>query len=191
MSGLPPKHGLDVTVSSGPNPKHGNPMLSMTAGQNPASAVRGDTFDSERFTRREIVSVRLVEVRSRPFSVVLSTDTPGAILIESVEVSVCEDDEPVFNIPVSAASVVLNKPGDSQVFRLTAQQLATVSEHLERGHTVKVRVRYAAAEESELKISIREKESHHKLPYILAIIAAGFGLQSVLSVLPKRSRPGG
>jgi len=110
----------------------------------------------------------------------ISSHTPGAILIESVEVSICEEDEPVFNIPVSTSSVVFNKRRDSQVFRLTDQQLAAISEHLEHGDTVKVTVRYLAADQSELKISIIEKDSHHKLRYVLAIIAVGFGVQSVL-----------
>jgi hypothetical protein len=111
---------------------------------------------------------------------VISSDTPGKILIESVEVSICEEDEPVFNIPVSASSVVLKKPRDSEVFRLTNQQVAAISEHLERGDTVKVTVRYLAEDESELTVSILEKDSHHRFPYVLAMIAVGFAVQSIL-----------
>jgi hypothetical protein len=110
----------------------------------------------------------------------LSIHTPAEILIKSVEVSIYEDDEPVFNIPVSASSFVLNKSRDSLVLPLTDQQLAAILEHLEHGDTVKVRVQYLPADGSELKISIIGKDSHHRFPYVLAIIAVGFVVQSVL-----------
>jgi hypothetical protein len=181
-SGPIPPHGLQVTVTSGPIPPHGR-ALSGAAGPNPQPSHRRSASarpnEAESFTRTEIVSVRLEARRPRPFSIVISTDTPGKILIESVEVSICEEDEPVFNIPVSDSSVVLKKR-DNRVFRLTDQQLAAISEHLEHGNTVKIRVRYLAEDESELTISIIEKDSHHRFPYVLAIIAVGFALQSIL-----------
>jgi hypothetical protein len=184
MSGLPPKHGLlHVTVSSGPSPKHGNPALLMAAGQNPGPRARDGEPDLQAFTRAEIVSIRLADRKPRPFSVLLWIDTPGAILIESVEVSICEEDEPVFNIPVSTSSVELKRARDSQVFRLTDQQLAAISEHLEQGNTVKVRVRYLAADRSELKISIIEKEPHHKLRGVVATVALGFAVVSTIKYL--------
>jgi hypothetical protein len=183
MSGLPPKHGLHVTVNSGPYPKHGNPAHSTTAGQHSAAAEPDHQTEALPFTRTEIVSIRLEVRKPRPFSVLVSSRTPGSILIESVEVAICEEDEPIFNIPVSTSSVVLKKPQDSQVFRLTDQQLEAISEHLEHGHTVKVRVRYTAAESSELTISIIEKHSHHKLQSILATVALGFAVVSTIKHL--------
>jgi hypothetical protein len=182
-SGPIPPHGLQVTVTSGPIPPHGR-ALSGAAGPNPQQSDRRSASDrrneAESFTRADMVSVRLVGRARHPFSILISSDTPGEILIESVEVSICDEDEPVFNIPVSTSRVVLKKARDSEVFRLTDQQLAAISEHLERGETVKVRVRYLAADESELKISIIEKDSHHRLRYVLAMIAVGFAVQSVL-----------
>ncbi|MGI8958605.1 MAG: hypothetical protein ACR2IV_02360 [Bryobacteraceae bacterium] len=187
MSGPHPKHGLQVTLSSGPYPKHGNPAHVRAEGQNPAPAARGGQPDSQSFTRSEIVSVRLANRKPRPFSVLVSSDTPGAILIESVEISICEGDEPVCDIPISASSVVLNKPEDSQVFRLTDRQFATIFEHLEHGNTVKVTVQYLAAEQSELRISIIDKHSHHKLGYLVAMIGVGFAAQSMFKHFPVRS----
>jgi hypothetical protein len=187
MSGLPPKHGLlQVTVSSGSNPKQGNPALVRPAGQNPAPAVRDGELDSQLFTRTETVSVRLTNRRLRPFYVLVSIETLGAILIESVHIAICEDGEPVCNIPISAAGVVLKKRGDSQVFRLTDRQFAAILEHLEDGNTVKVTVQYLAAEQSELKISIIDKKSHHKLGYIVAMLGLGFAAQSILKQFPGR-----
>jgi hypothetical protein len=194
MSGLPPKHGslhsLQVTVSSGPSPKHGNPALSKPAGQNSAPVARDRELDSQRFTRTETVSVRLANRRLRPFYVLLSIETPDAILIESVHISICEDGEPVCDVPISAAGVVLKKRGDSQVFRLTDRQFASILEHFERGNAVKVMVEYLAAEQSELKISIIDKKSHHKLGYIVAMLGLGFAAQSILKQFPgRRSAP--
>jgi hypothetical protein len=179
MSGPNPPHELQLTVSSGPNPPHGSRALSATAGRNPSQSASDGSDESQSFTRADIVSVRLLARKPRPFVILISSER-GKILIESVEVSICDEDEPVFNIPVSTSSVVLKKSRDSEVFRLTDQQLAAISEHLERGETVKVRVRYLAADESELKISIIEKDSHHRLRYVLAMIAVGFAVQSVL-----------
>jgi hypothetical protein len=181
MSGLPPKHGLHVTVSSGPHPKHGNPAHSMKAGLS-AQAEPDSHTEAQPFSRTEIVSIRLEGRKPHPFSVLISSHTPGSILIESVEVAICEEDEPIFNIPVSPSSVELKKQ-DSQVFRLTDRQLDTIAEHLEHGHTVKVRVRYLAAERSELTISIIEKHSHHKLQAILATVALGFAVVSTIKHL--------
>lgn len=183
MSGLHPPQGLQVTVASGPHPPQGGPASKTGEPSSPQTRSRllsNSPDESQAFTRADLVSVRLEARRPRPFSIVISSDTPGKILIESVEVSICEEDEPVFNIPVSASTVVLNKPRDSRVFHLTDQQLAAISEHLERGNTVKVRVRYLAEEESELTVSIIEKDSHHRFPYVLGIIAIGFAVQSIL-----------
>jgi hypothetical protein len=191
MSGLPPKHGsLQVTVSSGPNPKHGNPALAKPAGQNPVPLARDAEFDSQRFTRTETVSVRLSNRGLRPFYVLLSIETPGAILIESVHISICEDGDPVCDIPIPPSGVALKKRGDSEVFRPTHKQFAAILEHLERGNTVKVTVKYLAAEESELKISIIDKKSHHKLGYVVAVLGLGFAAQSILKQFPgRRSAP--
>jgi hypothetical protein len=191
MSGLPPKHGLlEVSVSSGPNPKHGNPALARPAGQNPAPVARDGELDSQRFTCSETVSVRLTNRKLRPFYILVSIETPGAILIESVHIAICEDGEPVCNIPLSAAGIVLKKRGDSQVFRLTDSQFASIPEHLERGNTVEVMVQYLAAEQSELKISIIDKKSRHKLGYTVAILGLGFAAQSILKQFPgRRSAP--
>ena len=180
MSGLPPKHGLQVTVSSGPHSEPGNPARLMSGGQNPAPVARDLQLDSQIFTRIETVSLRLAGRKPRPFSVLVSIHTPGAILIEFVEISIYEEDEPVCNIPISSSSVVLNEPGDNQVFRLTDQQLATIAEHLEHGNTVKVKVRYLAAEQSELTISIIDKDSHHKLGYLVAMVGLGFAVQALI-----------
>jgi hypothetical protein len=185
MSGPHPKHGLSVTVSSGPNPKHGNPGHSKAARENPGPAAQDHRGESEPFTRTETVSIRLVE--HKPFSVLVSIHTPGAILIEFVEISIYEGDEPVCNIPISASSVSLNEPGDSELFRLTDRQLDTISEHLEHGNTVKVKVRYLAAERSELTISIIDKECHHKFGWFLAIVGLGFAAKSLLRHFPIRS----
>jgi hypothetical protein len=191
MSGYPPKHGsLEVTVSSGPGPKHGNPALSTAAGQNPGSAARDVEVDSQLFTRTETVSIRLTDRKPRPFYVLVSIETPGAILIESVHISICEDGDPVCDIPIPPAGVALKKRGDSEVFRPTHKQFAAILEHLERGNTVKVIVKYLAAEESELKISIIDKRSHHKLGYIVAVLGLGFAAQSILKQFPgRRSAP--
>jgi hypothetical protein len=191
MSGLPPKHGsVQVTVSSGPYPKHGNPALSTAAGHNPGPAAREVEVDSQRFTRTETVSVRLADRKLRPFYVLVSIETPGAILIESVHISICEDGEPVCDIPIPPAGVALKKRGDSEVFRPTHKQFAAILEHLERGNTVKVIVQYLAAEESELKISIIDKKSHHRLGYVVAMLGLGFAAQSILKQFPgRRSAP--
>jgi hypothetical protein len=191
MSGLPPKHGsVQVTVSSGPYPKHGNPALSTAAGQNPGPAARDVEVDSQLFTRTETVSVRLIDRKPRPFYVLVSIETPGAILIESVHISICEDGEPVCDIPIPPAGVALKKRGDSEVFRPTHKQFAAILEHLERGNTVKVIVQYLAAEESELKISIIDKKSHHKLGYLVAMLGLGFAAQSIRKQFPgRRSAP--
>jgi hypothetical protein len=187
MSGPNPPHGLQVTVFSGPNPPHGTRAFAANAAPNPSQSGQRSASDrsdeAQSFTRAEMVSVRLVGGRPRPFSVFVSSHTRGAILIESVEVSICEEDEPVFNIPVSDSGVVLKKPEDSQVFRLTDQQLAAISEHLEHGDTVKVTVRYLAADRSELKISIIEKEPHHKLRGVVSTIALGFAVVSTIKYL--------
>jgi hypothetical protein len=182
-SGTKGPHGLTVTVYSGPNPTNGH-ALAEHAETNPLQSGQPSGSDhsdgAQPFTRSEVVSVRLEGLRPRPFSVLVSTHTPGAILIESVEISICEEDEPVFNIPVSASSVLLNKPGDGQVFRLTDQQLDAISRHLEHGNTIKVRVQYLAADRSELNISIVPKHSHHKLRYVLAMIAVGFTVPALV-----------
>jgi hypothetical protein len=182
-SGPHSPHGLRVTVLSGPNPPHRNPVFAMKVGQNPAPAEPDPQTEGQPFTRTEVVSIRLERRKPRPFSVLVSSRTPGSILIESVEVAICEEDEPIFNIPVSTSSVVLKKPQDSQVFRLTDQQFEAISEHLEHGHTVKVRVRYTAAESSELTISIIEKHLHHKLRHVLATVALGFAVVSTIKHL--------
>jgi hypothetical protein len=186
-SGRHPPQGLQVTFTSGPHPPQGGTGHVAGAGPNPphrSQRSASDRFDeAQSFTRTEMVSVRLVGRRPRPFSVFVSSHTRGAILIESVEVSICEEDEPVFNIPVSDSGVVLKKPEDSQVFRLTDQQLAAISEHLEHGDTVKVTVRYLAADRSELKISIIEKEPHHKLRGVVATVALGFAVVSTIKYL--------
>jgi hypothetical protein len=176
-----------VTVYSGQHPPHGSPALEGTAGTNPSHKAQrsgsNSSDEAQRFTRTEIVSAQLVGIRPRPFLVLLSSKTPGAILIESVEVSICEDDEPVFNIPVSASSVALKKAGDTQIFRLTHQQLAAISDHLEHGGTIKVTVRYLALEQSELKISIIEKHSHHKLRHLVATVALGLAGMAAIKYL--------
>jgi hypothetical protein len=191
MSGLPPKHGsLQVTVSSGPYPKHGNPARSTAAGQNPGPAARDVEVDSQLFTRSETVSVRLIDRKPRQFYVLVSIETPGAILIESVHISICEDGEPVCDIPIPPAGVALKKRGDSEVFRPTHKQFAAILEHLDRGNAVKVIVQYLAAEESELKISIIDKKSHHKLGYVVTMLGLGFAAQSILKQFPgRRSAP--
>ncbi|MDQ6733316.1 MAG: hypothetical protein M3Z35_04240, partial [Nitrospirota bacterium] len=173
MSGLPPKHGLLVTVSSGPYPKHGNPARSTPAGENPATGTLRHGADSEPFTRTETVSVRLPYRKPRRFSVYALLHIQGAILIESVEISIYEEDEKVCDIPISTSSVLLEKQGDSHVFRPTDRQFDTIAEYLEDGKTVAVRVHYLAAEQSELKVGVIDRHCHHKLRYILAIIGLG------------------
>lgn len=187
FSGPNPKHGLSVTVSSGPHPKHGNPRHSKAARGNPAPEAQHSQSDSDPFSRTEIVSVRLPSRKPHPFSVLVSIHTPGAILIESVEISICEGEETLCNIPVSTSTVELSEVGDSEVFRLTDRQLAAIAEHLEDGSTIKVVVRYLAAERSELKISIIDKDSHHKLGYVLAMVGLGLAVQALTKRL-SRSR---
>src|SRR5438132_12383578 len=101
-SGPNPPHGQQVTVFSGPNPPHGSRPLAATAGTKPSQSGQRSASDrsdeTQSFTRTEMVSVRLVGRRPRPFSVFVSSYTRGAILIESVEVSICQDDEPVGNL---------------------------------------------------------------------------------------------
>src|SRR5437762_12514042 len=133
-SGPYPPRGLQLTVFSGPYPPRGGPAPAMSTRGSQESGgrlARDREDDGQRFTRTEIVSVRLANRKPRPFDVLVSIDTPGAILIESVEISICEEDEPVFNIPVSASRIVLKKRGDSHVFRPTNGQFAAISEHLE------------------------------------------------------------
>jgi hypothetical protein len=190
MSGLPPKHGLEVTVYSGPYPPHGSPKSATTTGQHGRSGSLRHTMDSavdeERFTRSEIVSVRLPHRKPRRFSVLVWSQGRGPILIESVSISVCEEDEPVCDIPLSTSSVELEKAGDSQAFRPTDRQFAAIAEHLEHGNTVRITVQYLAAEQSELKISIVDKRCQHKLGYVLAMIGIGFAAPSILKHFPVR-----
>ena len=192
-SGPTPPHGLEITVASGQHPPHGSPAIIGSSETNPPQKTRRSgadcSDDGHSFTRTEIVSVRLIGVRPRPFFVLLSSETPGAILIESVEVSICAEDEAVFNIPVSTSDLVLKKRGDSQILRLTDQQLAVISDHLERGRTVKVTVRYLASERSELKISIVEKDSRHKLRHVIATVALGFAVVSTIKYLSHSDQP--
>jgi hypothetical protein len=186
MSGRYPPHGLraEVTVISGPHPPHGNPVHSITGGQHSAPTTPHHQADTQRFTRNEIVSLRLVDRKPDRFFVSLSTHTPGEIQIESIEIQVCEDEKPVFNIPV-CSGVRVKKARNAQIFRLTDQQYAAIPEHLRERESVRVTVRYLAAEESELKISIVEKNSHHVLRHVLAIVALGFAVQSVTKHLSR------
>jgi hypothetical protein len=193
-SGRHPPQGLYVTIYSGPHPPQGGRAFTTTAELNrPESgtqSVLSSPDKAQEFTRTETVSVRLTNRRLRPFYVLVSIETPGAILIESVHISICEGGEPVCNIPIPPAGVALKKRGDSQVFPPTHKQFAAILEHLERGNTVKVTVQYLAAEESELKISIIDTKSRHKLGYIVAMLGVGFAAQSILKQFPgRRSAP--
>jgi hypothetical protein len=182
MSGPHPPHGLQVTVSSGPQPKHGNPTSSMTTEHQAEAARRDRETDAEAFTRRDVVSVRLAERKLHRFFVLVSSETPGEIRIESIEIEVYEDDESVFNIPVSTSGVTLNKRSSHQFFNLTDQQFVAVSEHLRKGNTVRVTVRYVAADQSELKISIVEKDSH-TMRQVLTLVGLGFALPPIIKRL--------
>jgi hypothetical protein len=188
MSGLPPKHGSLVTVSSEPYPSDGNPARLMAALHNPAPSSPDYRTDSEPFTRSETVSIRLPDRKPHRFSVYALLDRPGPILIESVEISIYEEGEKVCDIRISTSSVLLEKPGDSHVFSPTGRQLDAVSEHLEHGITATVRVHYLALERSELKIGVLDKHCRHKLGYILAIIGLGVAAKSLTKHLPVRSR---
>ncbi|MFL6352427.1 MAG: hypothetical protein ACJ74Z_11335 [Bryobacteraceae bacterium] len=190
MSGLPPKHGLEVTVSSGPYPKHGNPAHSTAARHNPAPAAPHYERDPEAFTRSESISIRLPDRKPRPFSVFAVLHAPGAVLIELVEISIYEDDEKVCDIPISTSSMLLDKPGDSKVFRLTKRQFAAISEHLEEGETLKVVVHYLAEERSELKIGVVDKHCQHKLAYFLLFVGLGCAVPALTKHFPvRRSSP--
>ena len=190
MSGLPPKHGLLVTVSSGPPPPHGNPACSTAVQQNSAPAAPHHRHDSDPFTRAETISIRLPDRKPRPFAVFALLHTPDAILIEFVEISIFEENEPVCKIPLSTESVLLEKQGDSHVFRPTDRQFAEISEHLECGRTVKVVVHYLAGQQSELKIGVIDQQSHHKLGYFLLIIGLGCAVQAFTKHIPaRRSAP--
>jgi hypothetical protein len=187
MSGLPPKHGSLVTVSSEPYPSDGNPARLMAALHNPAPSSPDYRTDSELFTRSETVSIRLPDRKPHCFSVYALLDRPGPILIESVEISIYEEDEKVCDIPISTSSVLLEKPGDSHVFRPTDRQFDAISEHLEHGKTVEINVHYLAAEQSELKIGVIDRHCRHRLRYILAIIGLGVAAKSIAKHLPVRS----
>lgn len=194
MSGLPPKHGLQVTVFSGPYPPHGSPKFATATGQHGASGSLTQTpdhaVDGERFTRSEIVSVRLANRKPRRFSVLVWSEGRGPILIESVSISVCEEDEPVCNIPLSTSSVELEKAGDNQAFRPTDRQFAAIAGHLEHGNTVRIVVHYLAAEQSELNVGVLHKHCQHKLGYLLLLIGLGCAVPALTKHLPvRRSAP--
>ncbi|MFL6544373.1 MAG: hypothetical protein ACJ8LM_04225 [Candidatus Udaeobacter sp.] len=188
MSGLPPKHGLLVSVFSGPYPPHGKRARSTAAGENPAAAAPDNRADSEPFTRTETISVRLPDRKLHPFSVYALLDTAGALLIEFVEISIYEDDEKLCDIPISSSSVLLEKPGDSHIFRPTDRQFATISEHLEEGKAVKVVAHYLATEQSELNIGILGWHCHHKLGYVLLLVGLGCAVPALTKHFPVRQR---
>jgi hypothetical protein len=187
MSGLPPKHGSLVTVSSEPHPSDGNPARLMAALHNPAPSSPDYRTDSELFARSETVSIRLPDRKPHRFSVYALLHRPGPILIESVEIAIYDDDEKVCDIVISTSSVLLEKPGDSHVFCSTERQFDAISEHLEDGNTTTVRVHYLAPERSELKIGVIDKHCHHKLGWVLALVGLGFAAQSIFRRSPVRS----
>jgi hypothetical protein len=190
MSGFPPKHGLLATVSSEPYPNDGNPVRLMAALHNPAPAAPDYGTDSEPFTRTETVSIRLPDRKPHPFSVYALLHRPGPILIESVEIAIYDEDEKVCDIVISTSSVLLEKPRDSHVFRPTDRQFDAISEHLEDGNTVTVRVHYLARERSELKIGLIDKHGHHKLGYLLLLVALGCAVPALSKHFPvRRSAP--
>ncbi|MGI9075307.1 MAG: hypothetical protein ACR2JB_29205 [Bryobacteraceae bacterium] len=172
-TGQRPPHGLraEVTVTSGPHPPHGlaavsnqGAAASADGGASASGAAPALAAEPEMVTRSETVAIRLSVPKPHPFSVFISTPEAHRIEIQAIEIHIYKRDRCVFNTVVGAdLPLTLENPAESHVFPLTDEQLETVLPHLEEGNEVEVRVRYLAPDNSQLRIGIIGKHSHHTL----------------------------
>jgi hypothetical protein len=172
-TGQHPPHGLraEVTVTSGPHPPHGllaavpnQGAGSVAGGASGGGAAPAPAAEPGTATRSETVAIRLSVPKPHPFSVFISTPEAHRIEIQAIEIHIYNRDRCVFNTVVGAdLPLTLENPAESHVFPLTDEQLQTVLPHLEQGNEVEVRVRYLAADDSQLRIGIIGKHSHHTL----------------------------
>lgn len=167
-SGPHPPHGSPPPVTSGPNPPHGGlSAVSQSSAATGTAAAAAEETEAEPGTREDTVSLRLSIPKPEPFSVFVKSDKEGGVQIDSIEIRICKEDQPVFSALSDSDARISLKPNESHVFLFSEEQLKSALPHIEAGESVEVKVHYVAPDNSEVQIGIIEKRHHHTLGEVI------------------------